>query len=74
MLSSSKNLLRYLAEKILLLNANNFREDYPMFELVPASAQIFRVDTPENPFSAKSFALDSKRRSLVVGVIVAGML
>ena len=45
-----------------------------MFELVPASAQIFRVDTPENPFSAKSFALDSKRRSLVVGVIVAGML
>ena len=25
-----KNLLRYLAEKILLLNINNFREDYPI--------------------------------------------
>jgi DNA invertase Pin-like site-specific DNA recombinase len=27
-LSSSKNLLRYLAKKILLLNTNDFREDY----------------------------------------------
>jgi len=29
-LSSSKNLLRYSAEKILLLNTTNFRGDYPI--------------------------------------------
>jgi hypothetical protein len=28
-----KNLLRYLAEKILLLNTTNFRGDYPIFLL-----------------------------------------
>jgi hypothetical protein len=34
-----KNLLRYLAEKILLLNTTNFRGDYPMIQIKTSSVK-----------------------------------